>query len=278
MNSLAAERVFLENMEATDFSEHFLERSYGTTYQSYWESMKEDVTRSTDAYSGNHSMSVDLFKIGPAPGRNIGIGRAQYGNTSNFDLSTAVPGTKIYFRWKQKFSDSASWGSGILSKQIYLNYKDRGDFVLFLVKAHSNRWLLTLKTNDPYDFTINEYFSSATVLDGRWHDFELFLDWTGQENGGNCQAGVNELTLNSTNGTGIISFKVDGETAYEKTNACFYTDSVDGPTLSHVVWPSNRSGDSGAASHTVWLDDLEIWDDRPTANNLSDPRPPTLLE
>lgn len=270
----AAERVFYEDMEDTNFSEHFMERSYGTNYQEYWDLLVNgpaNVTQSTDAYSVSHSMRLNLFA--PASGRTIGAGDANIGNTSNFDLATAITGTKVFFRWKQKFQPGADWG-GYQSKQIYLNYKDRGDFVLFINKRHDNSYLITLKTNDPYEFTLNRYFqSSVPILDGNWHNFVLFLDWTGQEaRGGRCVATADNLNLDSTDGNGILQFMVDGVTIFEKTNTCFYTDPVAGAALSHVGWPSNLSGSGGSGEQIVWFDDLEIWDDRPNA--LADPSPP----
>jgi hypothetical protein len=275
----SAERVFFEDMEATNFSEHFMERSFGTAYSSYWDQLQSgsaSVTRSTDAYSGSYSMRTNLFA--PAPGRNIGLGNVAYGNTSNFSLQNAITGTKMYIRWKQKYEAGADWG-GFMSKQVYLNYRDQGDFVLTLVKSGGNNWIISIHTNNPYVYTLNQYFNTSTnVFDEQWHDMELFLDWTGQEdsNGGSCTEGQNSLSYNSSDGNGIVLFRIDGVTQYEKTNTCFYTGPVSGSPIHHLVLPSNRSGTGGSGSQTTWVDNIEIWDDLPDSATLPPPNPPTL--
>jgi hypothetical protein len=150
------------------------------------------------------------------------------------------------------------------------NYRDEGDFVFTLTKLSGRTYKLSVHTNDPYQYTLNNYVQSPVdVLDGQWHDMELFLDWSGQEDsdGGSCVPGSSDLRYNSTDGNGIILFRVDGVTVFEKTNTCFYFDPVDGPPLRYVGWPSNRSGSGGSGSQIIWMDDLEIWDDLPDSGD-----------
>jgi hypothetical protein len=219
-------------------------------------------------------MRANLFAS--APGRNIGLGNVTYGNTSNFNLQNAITGTKMYLRWKQKFQPGADWG-GYLSKQVYLNYRGQGDFTFTLIKLGGTSWKVAVHTNDPYEYTLNKYFSSPSVFDGEWHDMELLLDWTGQEdsNGGSCVETGN-LNYNSTDGNGIILFRIDGVTQYEKTNTCFYTDQVSGSPIHHLVLPSNRSGSGGSGQQIIWIDNIEIWDDLPDSSTLAPPSPPSL--
>ncbi len=238
--SLAAERIFYEDCEDTNFSEYFLERHYGTHYASYWQEVTSELTRSDfEPHSGHYSMTYDPFTA-INPHAAVGIGPVPYGNTSNFRLSD-YSGRYWYFRWYQRWEKDIDWG-GYLVKMLYINYQDTPDFTYAIINTHSTGGLSTLKDYDTYSLQSNVWYSTPEKDDMRWHKMELLLD-------------VGETGKNN----GSILFKVDDTVAVNETNLHF-NNTISSNPIDHITgWPSNRSGVGGSGTGRTWLDDLEIY-------------------
>ena len=236
----AAERIFYEDCEDTNFSEYFLERHYGSHYQSYWHELTTELTRSSIApHSGLYSMTYDPFTAGN-PHAVVGAGDVPYGNTSNFRLRD-YSGRYWYFRWYQRWEENIDWG-GYLVKLLYINYQDTPDFTYFIVKNGNGNNLSTLKDYNTYSLVSNHYVSAPTTDDMQWHKLELLLDigTTGDSNGS-------------------ILFKIDDTIVYSESNIR-YNSTISNNPIGHITgWPSNLSGSGGSGTGRTWLDDLEIY-------------------
>lgn len=238
--SYAAQRIFYEDCEDTNFTEYFLERNYGTTYAIYWDTMKTALTRSNLApHSGSFSMTYDPFTVGN-PHAVIGFGDRPYGNTSNFRLRDHA-GRYWYFRWYQRWETGIDWG-GYMVKMLYVNYQDTRDFTYFIVKSSSTGLLSTLKDYNTYSLINNRYKSMPATDDMQWHKMELLLDVG---------------TTGASNGS--ILFKVD-DTVCVNESGLTYNGTITNNPIGHITgWPSNLSGDGGSGTARTWLDDLEIY-------------------
>jgi len=238
--SYAAERIFYEDCEASNYSEHFLERSYGTGTSSYWDEFTSEVTRSNlSPHGGSYSMTYDPFSAGN-PHAVVGYGDATLGNTSHFDLRNHS-GRYWYFRWYQRWESGIDWG-GYHVKLIYINYQNTPDFTYFLIKEDSTTVHSTLKDYSTYSLLNNSYSTTPETDDMQWHKMELFLDagTTGTANGG-------------------FWVKVDGQICANFSGINF-NNTISNNPIGHITgWPSNLSGSGGSGSARTWLDDLEIW-------------------
>ena len=248
-------RLFYEDCEDTTYSEHFLERHYGTTEPSYWAEFTSEVTRSTDSpHSGSYCMTYDPWTTGNPHG-NVGydVGSG-YGNTAKFHLKDY--NNRIwYFRWYHKWEPGISYSGSAKNKNLYIGYHEwGGDFVLNLEKVSSGGWHLVIFKNPGYAITVNTYPSAGySVDDNQWHKMEVYID------------------LGTTGPTGTCTVKVDNTVIYNNTSV-HYRDAIgiNGNILNKMSWPANTSG-TPSGTNWQWLDDLEIWDGMP---NQTDTIPP----
>ncbi|RKX69867.1 hypothetical protein DRP43_03975 [candidate division TA06 bacterium] len=250
-NVRAATRIFYEDCEDTTFTEHFLERYYGTTEYSYWVEFKSEVTRSTDSpHSGSYCMTYDPWTTGN-PHANVGydVGNG-YGNKAKFYLKDYNINI-WYFRWYHKWETGISYSGSAKNKNIYIGYHEwGGDFVLNLEKSGSGNWHLVIFKNPGYEITVNKYLSMGySVDDNQWHKMEVYID------------------LGTTGPTGICTITVDDTIIYSNT-AVYYRDAIgiNGNIINKMSWPANTSG-YPVGTNRQWLDDLEIWDGIPEGIN-----------
>jgi len=250
-HSFAAERIFYEDCEDTSFTEHFLERHYGSNTGGYWNEFKSEVTRSSSSpHGGSYCMTYDPWSTGN-PHANIGLGNTAYGNLSNFDLRPYD--TQIwYFRWYHKWETGIIYSGSAKNKNIYIGYNTwGGDFVLVLEKAGGTYWHLLIFKNPGYTNTVDAYpYVSSSVDDNQWHKMEVYID------------------LGTTGATGTCTITVDDTVIYNNTSV-HYRDAIaiNGNVLNRFYWPSNKSG-TPTGTAVQWLDDLEIWvDGMPTDIN-----------
>ena len=254
-NVRAATRIFYEDCEDTTFTEHFLERYYGTTEYSYWVEFKSEVTRSTDSpHSGSYCMTYDPWTTGN-PHANVGydVGNG-YGNKSKFYLKDYNINI-WYFRWYHKWETGINYSGSAKNKNIYIGYHEwGGDFVLNLEKSGSGNWHLVIFKNPGYEITVNKYLSMGySVDDNQWHKMEVYID------------------LGTTGPTGICTVTVDDTIIYSNT-AVYYRDAIgiNGNIINKMSWPANTSG-YPVGTNRQWLDDLEIWDGKPNASDTTPP-------
>jgi hypothetical protein len=253
-NSVEAyERVFHEDCEDTGFSQFFLEKYYGTTYQEYWNELTTEITRSTDACNGQYSMTYDPW-LTNNPHSIIGYDTI-YGNTSDFDLNS-INSRYWYFRWNQKWEENISYEGNIENKLLYINYSGEGDFVFTVKKREAYKFHITIKDLDTYSLIRNDYFHTVDDIsldDMQWHKLELFFDvgTTGNDNGS-------------------YKFKVD-DVVLSEANGIQFNGTIHSNPIDHLTgWPSNAPRVSQPpGTGRTWLDDLEIYilddeDDLPT--------------
>ena len=169
--SLAAERIFHEDCEATNFSQHFLERNYGTTSSDRWNEFRSEVTRSGTAHSGSNSMTYNPHQTGNPQGR-VGYSTS-YGNTSHFRLANHSS-RYWYFRWYQRWETGIDWGGSCQNKTFYLNYVGMGDFTFTVQRNCSNCFLIKSVPNGS-GTQIVDYanHSGGNLDDEEWHKLEL---------------------------------------------------------------------------------------------------------
>jgi len=249
-----ANRIYYEDCEDTTYTEHFLEKHYGTAYQSYWAEFTSEVSRSDEnPHSGQYCMTYDPWTTGN-PHAVVGYAGAVYGNTSHFDLSS-YDQRYWYFRWYQRWETEINWSGSAENKLLYINYSNSGDFVFTLKRNDSSNFHITIKDHDTYSIVVNDWLTNpdGNLDDMQWHKLELFIDvgTTGQHNGS-------------------YWFKVDDALVKEQTDIQ-YNGTIHSNPIQHLTgWPSNTSGTPTGTSNT-WLDDLEIWDGVPGITGLTAP-------
>lgn len=233
----AHERIFYENCEDTNYSTYFLERSQGAANEDKWNELRSELTRSTIAYLGNHSMTYNPWVTGNPNGR-VGVGDFPYGNRSGFNLAS-YRSRYWYFRWYQRWESNTSYSGE--NKLIYINYKGRGDFKLTLKKANSQGFHVSLTHVDTDQRIINTWPGHNTNLDDeQWHKMEIYID-VGTTGGNN----------------GHFWIKIDGRTLEEKNNITFRETIHSNPIVRLTGWPSNTSAETG--SQKTWIDEQEIY-------------------
>ena len=240
--SVAAERIFYEDCEATNYSEHFMERTYGTSNSGFWDEIKSEIERSSDSpHGGNYCLTYDPF-TDYNPHAVVGYGGADYGNTSGFDLS-AHNGRYWYFRWYQRWETDIVWDGTVENKLLYINQVGVGDFTFIVHKRGAAKFHIYAKDTATYSLIFNDWLTSSggSVDDMAWHKLELYID-AGTTGGAN----------------GEYWFKVDGITVGAKENITFNPTISPNPIQHLTGWPSNLSGTPTGTCNT-WLDDLEIW-------------------
>lgn len=260
----AATRIFYEDCEATTYSEHFLERSYGTGDLSYWNEFKDELHRAENSpHGGNYSMLYNPF-VDFNPHAVVGYGGADYGNTSAFDLSS-YNNRYWYFRWYQKWESGATYTGTV--KLIYINYATAGDFTVFWGKRDNDSFMLSVKDRATYEFVFPEDYKtfSGGVDDNEWHKMEMFID-----------AGT------TGNANGAIWVKIDDIILHNHTGVTFNSTINPNPMEYLTGWPSNWSGTETPGSQDTWLDDLEIYtltgsDDIPDTTDTTPPSAPSGL-
>ena len=249
-NVRAATRIFYEDCEDTTFTEHFLERYYGTGHQSYWLEFTSEVSRSTETpYKGQYCMTYDPWTTGN-PHAVVGYAGAIYGNTSGYDLSSYNQ-RYWYFCWYQRWETGIDWSGSAQNKLLYINYRDAGDFVFVVARNGSSNFHITIKDHDTYSIVVNDWLTNpgGNLDDMQWHKIEVFIDvgTTGQNNGS-------------------YLFIVDDDPVNEHTDIQ-YNGTIHSNPVQHLTgWPSNTSGTITGTCNT-WLDDLEIWDGIPEGIN-----------
>lgn len=242
--ALAASQVFYEDNEASDFTDFFLERHYGTTYQEYWNELTSEITRSTESsHSGNYCMTYDPW-LTDNPHSIIGYDTT-FGNTSAF-LFRPINARYWYFRWYQRWERNIDYSGSIENKLLYINYRDEGDFVFTVKKRESYKFHITVKDHDTYSLVRNDYFHTVNDIsldDMQWHKLELFIDTgiTGASNGS-------------------YWFKIDNVNTSSADNIRFNATVSPNP-IDHITgWPSNAPRASQPlGTGRTWLDDLEIY-------------------
>lgn len=253
--SLGATRIFYEDCEYTEHTTHFLERAYGSGNQRYWDEMVSEITQSSETpYRGNYSMTYDPFTTGN-PHALVGYsGALDVGNTSNLDLS-AINSRTWYFKWYQRWENDIGW-NGAMTKILYVNYKNSGDFTLFLVRTDSAHFLLTLKDRDTYSLVVNKWLthSGGSLDDMEWHKLEVYVD-----------------VGTTGNSDGILTVTVDDIQLFHQTGIRYNGTIHENPMSYLTGWPSNKSGGTPTTTCNTWLDELEIWAD----NSITDTTAPS---
>ena len=240
-----ASRIFYEDNEASDFSDSFLEKYYGTSYSSYWSELTSEITRSSDNPRGGvYCMTYDPWQT-DNPHAIVGYSGASYGNTSGLSLHSFT-GRYWYFRWYQRWEENIDYSGSIENKLLYINFNGRGDFVFTVKKRGSCNLHITIKDRDTYGLVHNVWFSNTDQIsldDTKWHKFELFID-VGTTGSGN----------------GSYWLKVDGNSISNASNITYNGTIHSNPIEFLTGWPSNAprvSQPSGTGR--TWLDDLEIY-------------------
>jgi len=228
----AAQRIFYEDCEGTNYSQHFLEDYWGTGYESWWNEFNTEISQSKAAHGGSYSMVYNPFLTGNPRG-SIGTGPIDYGNLSDFNLSNYT-NRYWYFRWYQKWEDSTYSG---LNKVWYLG--GGGDYY-YLAKTGPSTFIVRVSNEYGGDMIVGEWVSHSSSLDDeQWHKMEIYLDVG---------------TAGDSNGE--TWFRIDDQEVYRYTNLSF--TSQNRPTQGPLACPANASGDI-SGSQRVWLDDLEIY-------------------
>ena len=249
-----ATRIWHEDCEDTVYTEHFLEDTYGSGVQSYWDEMKADIAQSDTSYAGSYSMTYSPFSTGN-PHAVIGYGNTVSGsNLSGFNFQD-VSARYLYFRWYQKWEGDwpESGGSPCgLNKIVYLNYNGAGDFACWFSKTGDSGFALDLRRGDDYNGLniLNGgggmvYASSAeNTSDGNWHKFEIFID-----------------VGTTGDGNGSIWVAVNDTKIFDYSDLTFNATISSNP-MEYGGIPSNVSGCSDVFvpdDAQTYLDDLEIY-------------------
>jgi len=240
------ERIFYENCESTNFTNHFLERSYGTGVASYWQEFTSEVSRSSlSPHSGNNCMMYDPWTT-RNPHAVVGYDGATYGNTSHLALSS-VNARYWYFRWYQRWEEGINWSGSAQQKIFYLNYMHSGDFVIMIQKSNNNGFHTEIKHVAPDYYYVtggNMYYknyNNNNLDDMQWHLFEVYVD-----------AGT------TGNHNGVFWMNIDGHRLKTLTGFDFNQTIHSNPIHNLTGWPANTSG-SPSGTCRNWLDDLEIY-------------------
>ena len=242
---MGASCIISEDCEYTGYSEHFLERYYGSGYVTYWEEFKSEVTRSTNTpHAGSACMTYNPFGSGDSHA-TVGVGVTDHGsNTSEWDPSL-VHNRIWYFRWYHRWETGIQW-NGTLNKTIHVNQNstDQGTS-LTVIREGSTVFHITLRNNG--NIIVNTWANVAQTLDDmQWHKMELYIDY-----------GTN-------NSDAELFFKCDDSTVYSGSNISMLGIESN-PVKFLNAWPGNISGVAPTGTAWQWLDDLEIWDGLPDA-------------
>jgi len=243
-----ATRIWHEDCEYTDFTEHFLEHNYCHTTTGVWEEFKADVTRtSTNPHSGTYCMTYDPWTT-LNPEAVIGYSLA-FGNTSEFMWDDLTPSSHFYFRWYHKWETDIDYSNNAANKNLYVGYSTwGGDFVWAMEKKSAASWHIVLRHNPGYvlvhpEQNIYRNLSTGSVDDNEWHKMEVYLD------------------LGTTGATGRFQVKIDDVILADESDMIFRTEINinSGVPLRTCRWPSNTSGGPFVGTAQQWLDDLEIY-------------------
>ena len=239
-------RLLFEDCEYEDGSLHFLERHYGTNYQSYFERMIELVGQSSEtpvggSYCATWNPWVDSnFKT------VLGLGTVSHGNTSEFSIGDALAGgTQIYFRWWMRWQLDIDYGSSAQRTLLSVN-GDGGDFSLALNKSGSEGLHLNGSSHSPDELRENLWLthSGGPLDDLSWHKFEVFLDWT------------------DTGATGVLWIEID-DIELVRRNDWYFRDSDEAAAdIERFSIPGGTSGTPSGDSQE-WWDDIEVWNSEP---------------
>jgi hypothetical protein len=227
----AAERIWYENCETTDYTQHFLETQFGSNEATFWSEMVNEVSQSPISHTGTYSMVYSPIITGN-PHTNVGDGPSTYGNTGNFDLSTHN-NRYWYFRWYQRWEDSAYTG---YVKIFYLGCF--GDYY-YIAKSGNTGSIIVIRDEREGNViaTHNGGFFPQGLDDEVWHKMEVYIDF------------------GTGNADGSTWVKVD-DTGVFSRNGLAFVGALN--PVSCVMWPSNSSG-SKSGSQRTWIDDQEIY-------------------
>ena len=239
--SFAAERIFYEDCEDRNFSQYFLEKHYGSAYGAFWQELLTEISQSTVfPHGGEYCMTYDPFAT-KNPHSNVGLGDVQYGNTSNFDLSS-YHNRYWYFKWYQRWEKGIEWNNDCENKLIYINWHKRADFLFKLQKYRSGKLNVLIRdSKDALVYCRGLTHSGGNLDDMEWHKIEVYIDagTTGDKNG-------------------CFWVNIDDLELIHQTGVTFNSIIHSNPIHCLTGWPSNISGGCSGPGQT-WLDDLEIW-------------------
>jgi hypothetical protein len=248
---------------------------FGTTAVTYWAN-HENITHVLSnckgtAYEGTYFLRRQFYKandscLGTRPDANesrmnLGLGAVAYGNNADFDISKIKTGKffiRMRFRNNGWANESVGYGAKFLrlydadySGKAYLHLRPKSD-------GSTSAWYYL------YDQTSANFgpaYSHDTLLDGQWHSVCFFVE----DNG---------------NGTLKISVWWDDWNASGPPSASRVVTPISwGLPFSHCQVVANLSGADGKVvdDMSTDFDNIEVWDDMPSATPTSGPNPPIGL-